>query len=295
MSQESQSYYDRPVVKEPVWIWAVPAYFFVGGMAGAAATLGGLAQILGRGNLDGLIRRCRALAAAGSAAGGGLLIHDLGRPERFLNMLRVFRPTSPMSMGSWMLAAVGSLSSLSLVADKRSPALANVAGFGAGVLGPPFSGYTGVLLSDTSIPVWAAASKGLPVLFVASSMSTATALLEAMDLSDEEATIVWRLGFISEIAELLAGTAVEREASGVERVGRPLSEGVSSTLWKASKFLTSAGLGVSMLGKKKRWAARLSTALGVSGALALRFALWQAGRASARDPQATFELQRARR
>src|SRR5206468_6494996 len=87
------TYYERPVLKEPAWIWAVPAYFYAGGAAGAAAVLGATAQAFGRTEHDGLIRRCRWIAAVGGAVGTGLLVYDLGRPERFLNMLRVFRPT----------------------------------------------------------------------------------------------------------------------------------------------------------------------------------------------------------
>src|SRR5438874_11336372 len=87
--RQDPSYYDRPVLKEPVWKWYVPAYFYVGGAAGAAATLGAAAQLADRRGLAGLIRRCRWIAAAGGAVGTGLLVVDLGRPERFLNMLRV--------------------------------------------------------------------------------------------------------------------------------------------------------------------------------------------------------------
>src|SRR5918912_3378961 len=95
------TYYDRPVLKEPVWIWAVPAYFYVGGVAGAAATLGAVTALSRDDDLEVLARRCRALAAGGTVAGSALLVYDLGRPERFLNMLRVFRPSSPLNVGSW--------------------------------------------------------------------------------------------------------------------------------------------------------------------------------------------------
>ena len=34
-----------------------------------------------------------------------MLVLDLGDPLRFHHMLRVFKPSSPMSLGTWSLAA----------------------------------------------------------------------------------------------------------------------------------------------------------------------------------------------
>ncbi|WP_420813821.1 NrfD/PsrC family molybdoenzyme membrane anchor subunit, partial [Phytoactinopolyspora endophytica] len=105
---EFQSYYGRPIIKPPTWKNPdVPAYFFLGGLAGASSAMAALGDMSGRPRLA----RVGCLAAAAGAAGGTVaLIHDLGRPERFLNMLRVFKPTSPLSMGSWLLASFGTLS-----------------------------------------------------------------------------------------------------------------------------------------------------------------------------------------
>src|SRR5262249_43411978 len=101
------TYYGLPVLQEPVWIWTVPAYLFVGGLAGAASALGAASLVAGGPTLERLERRCRVLGLAGDVLGSGLLVADLGRPSRFLNMLRVFRPTSPMSVGSWILTLSG--------------------------------------------------------------------------------------------------------------------------------------------------------------------------------------------
>ena len=109
------TYYEQPVLKEPVWIWAVPAYFYAGGVAGAAAVTGAAIQVAGRGSMRDLMKKCRVVAAAGTAVGTGLLIYDLGRPARFLNMLRVFRPTSVLNMGSWILGAATSSSAGALL------------------------------------------------------------------------------------------------------------------------------------------------------------------------------------
>ncbi|HYZ10307.1 MAG TPA: NrfD/PsrC family molybdoenzyme membrane anchor subunit [Actinomycetota bacterium] len=285
------TYYDRPAIKEPVWIWSVPAYFYAGGMAGAAATLGMVAQ--GDQELRGLVRRSRWLATIGLAASGAFLVHDLGRPERFLNMLRVFRPTSPMSMGSWALAAAGPLAGASAVfSGGPLRAAGDMAGVGAGLIGPALSSYTGVLLSNTSVPVWAAARRSLPVLFASSSAASAASLLELVQLSRREERVVRRFGILGKVAELTGMVAVERETGRTERVGRPLREGLGGSLWRAAKVLTAASLLLSAKPGRSRGRRTASGLLGTAGAISLRLALFHAGKASARDPRATFEQQR---
>jgi formate-dependent nitrite reductase membrane component NrfD len=290
------TYYDRPVLKEPVWIWAVPAYFYVGGTAGAAAVLGGAVQATGDENLRDLVVRCRRIAAAGDALGTALLIYDLGRPARLLNMLRVFRPTSPMSVGSWVLAASAPLSSAAAAlatSDGSLRTVGDLAGLGAGIVGMPLTGYTAVLLANTAVPVWQAARRSLPVLFTASAMSSAASMLDLMDLGEREERVVRRFGLAGKLAELAAMMAVERDANRVERVGLPLRQGLGGTLWRASKLLSGASLALSLLPGRSRGKRTLSGLVGTAGSLALRFAVFHAGKASARDPRATFHQQRA--
>src|SRR5262249_31672187 len=100
------TYYDRPVLKEPVWHRVVPLYYYVGGAAGASRVIGAAAQIDRTGRLHNLVRRSHWAGIIGSMISGAILIYDLGRPERFHHMLRVFRPTSPMNMGVWILSSV---------------------------------------------------------------------------------------------------------------------------------------------------------------------------------------------
>jgi len=260
------TYYDRPAIKEPVWIWSVPAYFHAGGVTAGAALLAAATQH--RADLAGFTTRCRWLAAGGAALSTAFLVHDLGRPARFLNMLRVFRPTSAMSMGSWTLAA----------------------GVGAPVLGT----YTGVLLADTAVPVWQHTRHTLPPLFATSALASTTAALELLGLDGQAERITHRLGTGAKLAELAAATAVERDAAAAgPAVARPLHEGVSGQLWQASKVLTALSLLVSLLPLPRRTRQLLTGTLGTLAGLALRFGVFRAGFISARDPHATFAPQRA--
>jgi formate-dependent nitrite reductase membrane component NrfD len=294
---DDPTYYDRPVLKEPVWIWSVPAYFYVGGAAGASAVLGEVAETFAGRHTEGLVTRCRWIGAAGGAVGTALLVHDLGRPERFLNMLRVFRPTSPMSVGSWVLAAATPCFAASAALPHVGGALGafgNAVGKLAGLLGLPLAAYTGVLLANTAVPLWQTTRRELPVLFMASAAASAASLLELGDLNSTEQNIVNRFGAVAMAVELAAGVALERRAAAlVERVGRPLKHGLAGSLWKASTALTAGCLVMSLLPGRSRPKRIVEGAAGTAAGLALRLAIFHAGKASARDPRATFQLQRA--
>ncbi len=292
------TYYDRPVIKEPVWIWTVPLYFHAGGAAGAAAVLGAVAQGVERRRLGRLVTRCRWMGAVGSALGSGLLISDLGRPERFLNMLRVFRPTSPMSVGSWLLAGVGALSGASAVLASSDGLLGragDAAAYGAGLLGMPLAGYTAVLISQTAVPAWQEARRSLPVVFMGSAMAAAASLLALAPLGPREEDAVRRFGMVGQIASLAGMLAVEREVSRIERVGAPLRRGPVAALWNAARAAEVAALLLSGFPGRSRPRRTAAALLGTAAALGLRFAVFLLGRASARDPRATFHQQRAGR
>ena len=295
--EEDPTYYDRPVLKEPVWIWSVPLYFYVGGTAGAAAVLAAAARALGGREMRGLVKKARWVAAAGGAVGSALLIHDLGRPERFLNMLRVFRPSSAMSVGSWVLAGAASAAGgAALLADQEGAlrALGDTAGYAAALLGMPLAGYTAVLIGNTAVPLWQSARRSLPPLFVGSAISGAASLFGLLPLEPREREAVERFAVIGKAVDLAAMAAVEREANRVEPVGRPLREELSGTLWNAARAMTAASLALSLL--PGRWRAKRIAGglLGTAGSIALRFAVFHAGKASARDPRATFRSQRER-
>src|SRR5919107_3023181 len=166
--EEVRSYYGRPVLKGPTWTWEIPWYFFFGGLAGASSVLSLSARVAGN---DALARRALLVALGGATVSPVLLIMDLGRPERFYNMLRVVKPTSPMSLGTWVLSAFGSTTGAAVASDVLGvlPRMGRVLEAVSALLGPVLSTYTAVLITDTSVPVWHEARRELPVVFAASS------------------------------------------------------------------------------------------------------------------------------
>ena len=295
-SRDDPSYYGHPTLKEPTWIWSIPTYFYVGGVAGVGTALGTAAQLFAPHSMRSLVTRSRWVGTVGGAVSAALLIHDLGRPERFLHMLRVFRLSSPMSMGSWILsgfsACVSGAAMLPLGPRFLAP-LCEPLGFLAGVFGLGLSGYTGVLISQTAVPVWQASYRITPFLFLASGMASAAALFEFFPHNRQETMAIERFGLIGKIAELLAALALERNAGRVERVGRPLRNGFSGLLWQTAKVLTVGGIVVALIPSQNRKKRICSGVLGTAASLCLRFGVFYAGRVSARDPHASFEQQRA--
>jgi formate-dependent nitrite reductase membrane component NrfD len=284
------TYYDQPLLKKPVWSWEIPLYYYVGGTAGASLVLGAAAQ------LDSLVRRCHWAGIIGSSVAGGLVISDLGRPERFLNMLRVFRPTSPMNMGAWILSGAAPAAIAAGLFRKRSGVggtMGELCGFVSGLFGLALSTYTGVLVAHTAVPVWQQSRRILPILFGASAMASAGSIFDMLLENPRERRVTYTFGMLGRTAELAASVAMEREVARVPRVARPLRSGTSGFLWKAATVLTGASLVTSLLPKRTRKTRVIAGVLGTAGSLALRYAVAQAGEASARDPQASFLPQRS--
>ncbi len=297
----SPTYHGLPVLKEPVWTWEIPAYFFTGGLAGAGAILGGAAQLAGGPGVKRFVRRARLVAAGGAAVSAGLLIDDLGRPERFLAMLRVFRPSSPMNQGTWILSAFGACSGVAALGSllplpRPLRTVADLAGAGAALAGLPLVGYTGVLLANTAVPVWQATRNTLPMLFAFSGMVSAAAVFDLWQVPAPGFKIARRLGLVARGAEFALSNALHREAGVVPRVERALRHGRGGLLLRAARFgLLAASVLDILPGARSRTRRRAIGVLGLLGTLALRFGVVAAGRASARDPCATFEMQRAGR
>lgn len=294
--ESDPTYYDRPVLKAPVWSWEVPLYYYTGGAAGACLVLGAAAQLDHSGALNRMIRRCHWAGIIGSSMSGILLIDDLGKPSRFLNMLRVFRPTSPMNMGVWILSGAAPTAITAGIFLRRSGFwrfIGESSGFASGLFGMGLATYTGVLVGNSAIPVWQASRRILPVLFGASAMASAGSLFNLFSDDPRERRITHTFGTVGRIAELTAGIVMEKQASRLPGVGRPLRSGLSGFLWRAATVLTAASLITSLLPKSTRKKRVVAGVLGTAGSLALRYAVHTAGTASARDPRATFHSQRA--
>lgn len=274
----SESYHRIPLLKAPVWTWEVPAYFFVGGAAGAAAALGAIAQLTGA---EGkLVRDARWIAAAGSAISGPLLVSDLGRPERFLNMMRVFKIQSPMSVGAWTLAAFGTASSASVFAElvrTRTNLPVKLIGDASAIVsaatGMVMATYTGVLIGATAIPVWREHVTLLPIHFGTSAMGSAVSLLE---LRGHRHSALNALGLGAAVFETAVSVAID---TGKDRVSAPLREGRGGLLTRLGGALAGPiPLFLRLMGKRR--AAAAST---LAGSLLTRFAWVEAGKASTKD------------
>jgi hypothetical protein len=287
---EPASYYGRPVIKPPVWSAEVPWALFAGGLAGASAILGAAADAAGN---RPLARRAWLLASTGITASPLLLISDLGRPERFLKMMRVFKVTSPMSMGSWILAASGGATTVATAHELfgwfgRLGPLAKLASI---ALGPALATYSGVLVADTAVPAWHEARRELPFVFAGSAMASAGAASAALT-PRSHAGPARRLALGGAVLELGAAEAMARRLGGLGEVYRT---GRAGRLAWASRALTAAGaVLIGARGRRSRASAVAGGVAVLAGSACQRRAVFEAGRASAADPKYTVGPQRER-
>jgi len=291
---DGPGYYGQPVVKPPVWTWEVPVYFFVGGLAGMSGVIAAASRFM-TGALDVAVPALW-IAALGAAASGLLLVRDLGRSSRFLNMLRVFKRRSPMSVGAWTLTGFGGASTAALVLGSvqahlavsggGSPALSvllTIFLLASGLLGAVLGTYTGVLIGATAIPAWFEHRLLLPAHFGIAGLGSAAALLQILGLGRPSLVAV---ALAASGAECLVGLTVELDRHGA--ADRALREGGSGALLRLGGLL--AGPAALVL-----WIVPVpivASAVFLAGALVSRFGWLAAGRASARDPAATFAAQR---
>ena len=285
------SYYGRPIIKSPVWRSPdVPGYLFLGGLAGASSVLAGFAQLTGNHELSRVSKTAAAGAIGLSAAA---LVHDLGRPERFVNMLRVFKVTSPMSVGSWLLALYGPCAGAAgaCAVTGRLPRAGALATFGATALGPGIATYTAALLGDTAVPAWHDAHREMPYLFAGSAASAAGGL-GMLAVRPAHAGQAVRFAVLGAAVELTAKSLLLRRLGPA---AEPYQSGRPGTLMEAAEVLTAAGLaGAVLTAGRSRAAMAISGAALVAASALTRFGIFEAGLASARDPKYTVGPQRER-
>ena len=297
-----RSYYGRPILKAPVWKHDIPAYLFTGGLAAGSSLLAAGGDLTGRPDLR---RAGRAASLAGLGASTYFLINDLGRPERFYNMLRIAKPTSPMSMGTWILAAFGPAAGLAAITELApllprrgiwglaralAPPVGRASGLAAAAFAPALASYTAVLLAGTAVPAWHEAHRYLPFVFCSSALASGAGvgLLGAPTAQTGPAV---RMALVGAAAELSATHLVETRlglASEAYQAGHP------ATLLRAAQALTVVGAVAAVLGRRSRALSALAGLALLSGSVATRFGIYDGGVASAKDPRYTVVPQRAR-
>jgi hypothetical protein len=288
---EFTSYYGKPVLNSPVWASPdIPGYLFLGGLAGAASVLAAGADLTGRGELG---RAAKAGAASAGALSLLALVRDLGRPARFLNMLRVFKVTSPMSVGSWLLAGyvpatgVAALTSLT----RRLPRMGAAATAGSALLGPAVAAYTAALITDTAVPAWHDGFREMPFVFVGSGASAAGGLgLLAAPVSQN--TPARNAAVFGTALELAASRLMEKRIGKL--AAEPYHHGRGGRYMKLGEVLAGAGLAGALLGQRNRVASALAGAALIASSAATRWGIFHAGLASAGDPKYTVVPQRDR-
>lgn len=289
--EKVRSYYERGVIKQPVWTWEVPWYLFFGGLAGASSGLSLVARLADN---HTLARRALLVALGGASVSPLLLISDLGRPERFYMMLRVIKPTSPMSLGTWVLTAFGISTAAAAAGDLLGiyPKLGRSAELASALLGPPLATYTAVLLSDTSVPVWHEARKELPFVFAASSVASAGAVA-VMLTPTEESGPARRLAAGGAMVEIATSEFMKRRLGKL--LAEPYREDKPRRYERLSTALTGTGAAlVGFLRRRSRLAAVAGGAAILAGAVLKRWSVFEAGFKSARDPKYVVLSQRER-
>ena len=285
-----------PFIKPPVWTWEVPVYFWVGGIASGSAFVALAADHAGDEWAASVARKV-ALGAVMPAP--LLLIADLGRPARFLNMLRIFKPRSPMNLGAWCLVSFSGVGAAAVAMDvlgQRRPAKA----LGAlnAALGGYLGSYTGVMLATTAVPLWARSRIFLGPIFVSTATATGAAATRLAlvatgrrPLGHPTRTALNRLSAAAMLAEFALSTLNERRLG---RAGNVLSQGRPGRLFRSAKWLAGTGVALNLLGPRRTTALgeHAASVLYLAAGLAFRFAWVEAGKASAADDEAVALMAR---
>lgn len=287
------SYHGNPVLKPPTWTWQIPLYFFVGGVAGTSALIALIAHLYGNAEL---VRAALWMGFAGALISPPLLIADLGRPTRFLNMLRVFKLRSAMSVGAWTLVAFSGAAAFAVVCRELM-----LAGYGTGFLvllewvaetfaavtGLILASYTSVLLGVSAIPVWSENRKLVPPIFLAGGLGSAAAILELFGFLLPATQFI---GIVASTVETVIAIFIELRGRYVDR---PLREGAVGWVVRTGSALAGpASLLLRIFWGHNIGLRYLADVCFIAGALISRYAWISAGRVSSRDAEALFQIQR---
>lgn len=286
-----------PFIKPPVWTWEVPLYFWVGGVASGSAFVATACDLAGDHRSAALARK---LALGTVSLAPPLLIADLGRPERFLNMLRIFKPRSPMSMGAWCLMAFSGSAAAAVGADlvglRRTGRAVGVA---TTLLGGYLGSYTGVLLAATAVPLWARSRTVLGPIFVCTATASGAAAtrlaLAAQGMAPEHPT-QQALGHV-ETASILTELALSQiNHRRLGAIGEVTRQGRPGLLFRLAEGAVTAGISTRLVKRRVPPAVHdIASVLYLLGALAFRYAWVEAGKASAADHPSSAALGRGRR
>lgn len=291
----TRGYEDVPILKPPVWGWQIACYFFVEGLSAGIYTLGTIADLVGVRRYRKTVTYGRLLALFAMMPAPALLILDLGRPERFTNMLRVFKPRSPMNLGTWALTGYAFFTTLRAAkglgrALPQIPFLSSVLKAiperTASIAGLPFAltmlSYPGVLLESTSIPVWSHTPLLGPLIAASSVGSGAAAMSLVGECTRDETAIklVTKMENASVVAE---GVCLGAYFATAKSAGKPLVRGKYSKLF----WIGGVALGMiapAILRRRKSKSTRIaSSVLTLGGSFALKWAVTHAGTESSRD------------
>jgi formate-dependent nitrite reductase membrane component NrfD len=301
------AYYDISLLKAPVWTPEVGVYFFLGGLSSSAFSLARLADRFGRGKYRNVTKAGTLIAALAALPCAPLLIADLGDPKRFHHMLRVWKPSSPMNLGSWTLTAYTGLGAVAALrellrvrrhdalltgvaraVDETAGVIADVAGISLGLL---LAGYTGILLSTTATPVWSRNSWIGP-LFSAGAVSAGTGAVRlALEATGQDGPTTDALGKVETAARATEAVCHVGFLSAAGPLAKPLTDGPLKTRYLAGAI--GAGIVLPEILNRlpvpkpyKRGLTLAAGILGLVGGFILRSAFVAAGRPSALDPDA---------
>jgi protein NrfD len=302
-SYDGPTYYDQPPLKSSHYGALVWSYTWLAGLAGSSQVLATVADLVGRPELRSVVRQGRSLAAWLPVLGAGLLIADLHTPQRFYNMLRIFRKTSPMSIGTYVLSSFSASSMLAFFAGSSGrECLATASELPAAAAGAGMSVYTGALLGATSTPVWSAEPQLLAGRFGASAFATAAAALsigETLRGHHRNAAALDRATAAATLLEYALGEAWERGLRS-RGVGGALDEPAVATGRRASQqlgvWLPLACVALNQLAPRRSRGVSLAGALGVlAGSMIMRATVFRAGNRSAERPRDGFALTQGER